>query len=97
MIRGEELELRVENFGSEGKSVARVDNFVVFVRGGIPGDTVRARLVRVSRKFAEAEITGVIVPSPLRITPRCRFFGVCGGCWTTSIPGRAHAASPPEP
>jgi len=80
MIRGEELELRVENFGSEGKSVARVDTFVVFVRGGIPGDTVRGRLVRVSRKFAEAEIAAVIVPSPLRITPRCRFFGVCGGC-----------------
>jgi 23S rRNA (uracil1939-C5)-methyltransferase len=80
MIRGEELELRVENFGSEGKSVARVDNFVVFVRGGIPGDTVRARLVRVSRKFAEAEITAVVIPSPLRVTPRCRFFGVCGGC-----------------
>ncbi len=80
MIRGEELELRVENFGSEGKSVARVDNFVVFVRGGIPGDTVRARMVRVSKKFAEAEIAAVVIPSPLRVTPRCRFFGVCGGC-----------------
>jgi len=80
MIRGEELELRVEHFGSEGKSVARVDNFVVFVRGGIPGDTVTGRLIRVSKKFAEAEIAGVVVPSPLRVTPRCRFFGVCGGC-----------------
>ena len=80
MIRGEELELRVENFGSEGKSVARVDNFVVFVRGGIPGDTVRGRLVRVSKKFAEAEIAGIVIPSPLRVTPRCSFFGVCGGC-----------------
>ena len=80
MIRGEELELRVEHFGSEGKSVARVDNFVVFVRGGIPGDTVTGRLIRVSKKFAEAEIAGIVIPSPLRVTPRCSFFGVCGGC-----------------
>lgn len=72
--------LTVERYGAEGNSVARVDGFVVFVRGGIPGDTVTVRLTRVRRNFADAEIVSVDAPSPLRIQPQCTFFGVCGGC-----------------
>ena len=80
MNRGDEITLTVERFGAEGKSVARVDGFVVFVPGGIPGDTVRVRYTRVSKNFADAEVLEVITPSPLRTTPRCSYYGVCGGC-----------------
>lgn len=80
MKKGEILTVRVERFGAEGNSISRVDGFVVFVRGGIPGDTVSVRLMRVSKNFAEGEIVEVLEPSPLRTTPRCRYFGTCGGC-----------------
>ena len=80
MNRGDTITLTVERYGAEGNSVARVDGFVVFVRGGIPGDTVTVRLTRVRRNFADAEILSVETPSTLRIQPRCSFFGVCGGC-----------------
>ena len=80
MKRGDELELKVERYGAEGKGVARVEGFVIFVRGGVPGDTVTARLTRVSKNFAEAEIAAVTTPSLHRVAPRCRYFGTCGGC-----------------
>lgn len=80
MKRGDEITLSVESFGAEGKSVARVDGFVVFVPGGIPGDTVSARVTRVSKNFAESRILTVLTPSPLRTTPRCSYYGTCGGC-----------------
>ena len=80
MNRGDTIVLTVERYGAEGNSVARVDGFVVFVRGGIPGDTVTVRLTRVRKNFADAEIVSVDAPSALRIQPRCSFFGVCGGC-----------------
>ncbi len=80
MKRGDLVTLVVERFGAEGKSVARVEGFVVFVRGGVPGDTLTVRLTRVRKSFADAETVSVLTPSPLRTTPRCRFFGVCGGC-----------------
>jgi 23S rRNA (uracil1939-C5)-methyltransferase len=90
MKRDDELELHVERYGSEGKGVSRVDGFVVFVRGGVPGDTVRARVARVSKNFAEADIAAVLAPSPYRVPPRCRYFGTCGGCvWQhLSYPGQ---------
>jgi 23S rRNA (uracil1939-C5)-methyltransferase len=80
MKRGDELDLRVERYGAEGKGVSRVDGFVVFVRGGVPGDNVRGRLARVSKNFAEADIAAVVTPSTHRVAPRCRYFGTCGGC-----------------
>jgi 23S rRNA (uracil1939-C5)-methyltransferase len=80
MKRGDELELEIERYGAEGKGIAHVDGFVVFVRGGVPGDRVRARLGKVSKNFAEAVVVEVTSPSPHRITPRCGHFGTCGGC-----------------
>lgn len=80
MKRGDAITLTVERFGAEGKSVARVEGFVVFIPGGIPGDTVTARITRVSKNFAEAQVMAVQVPSALRTQPRCAYYGTCGGC-----------------
>ena len=40
---GDEVELRVDSLAYGGNGVGRLDGFVVFVRGGLPGDLVRAR------------------------------------------------------
>lgn len=78
--RGTIVELEVEAVAFEGKSVARVDGFVVFVRGGVPGDRVRARVAVAKKSFGEADIVEVLRPSALRTSPRCPYFGPCGGC-----------------
>jgi 23S rRNA (uracil1939-C5)-methyltransferase len=78
--KGEELELRVDSLAYGGNGVARVDGFVVFVRGGLPGDHVRARVTKAKRAFAEAVTEAVLEGSPLRVEAPCRHFGVCGGC-----------------
>ncbi len=74
------LELRIESIGFEGKAIAREDGFVYFVEGGVPGDLVRAEIRKKKKNYAEARIVEVIEPSPVRETPRCRYFGTCGGC-----------------
>ncbi len=78
--KGEELELHVDSLAYGGSGVARHDGFVVFVRRGLPGDTVRARVTKVKRGFAEALTEQVVVPSPDRVPPACAHFGACGGC-----------------
>ena len=80
MKRGDEIEGLIEDLAVEGKSVARIDGFVIFVRGGVPGDTVRMRIRTVKRNFAEADLVALESPSPRRTEPRCRYFGTCGGC-----------------
>ena len=52
----------------------------MFVRGGLPGDLVRARATKVKRGFAEATRTELVEAGPDRVAAPCRHFGVCGGC-----------------
>ena len=78
--KGEELELRIDSLAYGGNGVGRHDGFVVFARGGLPGDTVRARVTKVKRGFAEGVVTDVVTAGEGRVEAPCRHFGVCGGC-----------------
>ena len=62
--KDEELELDVESLAYGGNGVARLNGFVVFVRRGLPGDRVRARVTKVKRSHAEALATEVVRPGP---------------------------------
>ena len=64
---GEELELQIDSLAYGGNGVGRVDGFVVFVRGGVPGDRVRAKVTKVKRGFAEAAAQAVLDPSEHRV------------------------------
>ena len=77
---GEELELHIDSLAYGGNGVGRHDGFVVFARGGLPGDTVRARITKVKRGFAEGVVTELVEASDTRVAPPCRHFGTCGGC-----------------
>jgi 23S rRNA (uracil1939-C5)-methyltransferase len=79
--RGAEVDVRVESLAFGGDAVARLpEGRVVFVRGALPGERARVRLTRVRKAYAEAEAVEILVPAPERVHPRCRHFGVCGGC-----------------
>jgi len=78
--RDEELELDVGALAFGGNGVARLDGFVVFVRGGLPGDRVRARVTKVQRRHAEAIRTEVLTAGPQRVEAPCAHFPECGGC-----------------
>ena len=60
VTRDEELELQIDSLAYGGNGVARLDGFVVFVRRGLPGDRVRARITKVQRRHAEAVTTEVV-------------------------------------
>jgi 23S rRNA (uracil1939-C5)-methyltransferase len=67
--RDEELEVVVESLAYGGAGVGRADGFVVFVRGAVPGDRVRARVGKSKRSYAEATVVELLEPSPDRIEP----------------------------
>src|SRR4051812_38385469 len=67
--RGDELELAVDRLAYGGAGVARANGYVVFVRGAVPGDRVRARVTKAKRSFAEADTVEILEPSPDRIEP----------------------------
>ena len=70
----------IHDTSSEGLAVARVDEMVVFVEGAIPGDVCTIQIYKVKKKFGEAKMIKLEVPSPHRTTAPCEHFGTCGGC-----------------
>ena len=78
--KGQEIELTVTTSGFQGKSIARKDGLVFFVGGAVPGDRVRAVVLKRKRNFVEAVLTELLEPSEDRVEPRCQHFGICGGC-----------------
>ncbi len=80
VTRDEEVELEVESLAYGGNGVARLDGYVVFVRRGLPGDRVRARVTKVKRSHAEALATDVLRAGPNRVDAPCVHFPACGGC-----------------
>ncbi len=91
--KGDELELTIDSLAYGGNGVARLDGFVVFVRGGLPGDTVTARVTKVKKGYAEARRLDVLSPGPDRVEAPCRHFGICGGCRFQDLAYPAQAAA----
>jgi len=80
VAKDQELELHVDSLAYGGNGVARLNGFVVFIRRGLPGDTVRARVTKVKRSHAEAVAVEVVEPSAERVDAPCAHFPACGGC-----------------
>lgn len=68
-------ELLIDHLGAQGDGVALLGGKRVYVPGTLPGERVEARI-----KGDRGHLQHVIDPSPERIDPACRHFGVCGGC-----------------
>jgi len=78
--RGDTLELVVDDLAFGGEAVGRVDGYVMFVRGGVPGDRLRVTVTEARGRFGRGTIQEVLQASPDRVEPPCPYFGRCGGC-----------------
>jgi 23S rRNA (uracil1939-C5)-methyltransferase len=78
--KDQELELTIDSLAYGGNGVARLNGFVVFVRRGLPGDKVRARVTKVKRSHAEATAVEVVEPGAPRVEAPCQHYPECGGC-----------------
>ncbi len=78
--RGTELELEIDSLAYGGMGLARRDNFVIFVKGAIPGQTVNARIYKKRKGYAEAQVKEILNESSNAVEAPCEHFGVCGGC-----------------
>jgi 23S rRNA (uracil1939-C5)-methyltransferase len=78
--RGETVSITIDDLAFGGEGVGRVNGYVVFVPGGLPGDRVRVRLTESRSRFGRATIEQIESPSPDRVEAPCPYFGRCGGC-----------------
>ena len=79
-------QIEITDFAAEGKSLARVNDMVVFVPWAVPGDVVDLQVRRKKHSFMEAEVIRYHKYSNVRTQPFCQHFGVCGGCKWQQLP-----------
>lgn len=78
--------VEITGVAAEGQSIARVDDMVVFIPFGAPGDIADVKIDRRKRNYAEGHIEEIHRASPLRVEPRCEHFTICGGCRWQHLP-----------
>ena len=84
--KGQQFECTIDKLGFGGEGVVRLDDLVVFIKGALPGQKVKAVMTKYKKNHAEAKILEVLERSPKEVAAKCNHFGVCGGCKWQSLP-----------
>ena len=79
-LRKKLVELEVTDLAFDGKSVAHQEGKVVFLRGGLPGETVLAEITRQKPRYNEGVVKEIVGQSDMRTPAICSHFDICGGC-----------------
>jgi 23S rRNA (uracil1939-C5)-methyltransferase len=83
----------VESLDHEGRGIAHCEGKVIFIEGALPGERVTYSSYRKKPSFEMAQVVDIVQPSFMRVTPKCRHFGVCGGCSMQHLEPRAQVAA----
>lgn len=78
--RGQHVNIRISSMTPTGSGISKDFGRPIFVDRVAPGDLVEVELFDVRRDFAKAKVINLIESSPVRDTPPCPVFNVCGGC-----------------
>jgi len=77
----------------EGHGVARIDGKVTFVDGALAGERAEISVYRKHAKYNSANAVAILKASAQRASPRCRYFGRCGGCSMQHLEAGAQVAA----
>ncbi|CAG0958785.1 23S rRNA (uracil(1939)-C(5))-methyltransferase RlmD [Methylophilaceae bacterium] len=70
----------VESLDQEARGVAHAEGKAIFIDGALPGENVTYKTLRRKPSYEFAEVGEIIKASNSRTEPKCRYFGICGGC-----------------
>lgn len=82
LLRG----IEITDLAAEGNALCRIDDMVMFVPFGAPGDRCTIQVVKKKRNFMQGRIVSMEEASPIRKAPFCPHFTICGGCRWQHIP-----------
>lgn len=72
--------LKIEDMGSEGEGIGKLDGYPLFVKDAIIGDEIEAKVIKVKKNYGYGRLMKVISPSKHRVIPKCPIAVQCGGC-----------------
>lgn len=83
--KNQEITIEIEDIGSDGAGIGKVEGYAIFVKDTVPGDEVLVKITKAKKNYAFARLVKVLKESPLRITPPCESASTCGGCQIQNI------------
>ena len=72
--------LEVKSLDHNFNGISKINNKIVFIKNALPNEVVEIKIINEKKKYLEAEVTKYIKTCDERINPKCKYFGICGGC-----------------
>lgn len=85
--------MHIESLDNEGRGVGHADGKAVFVEGALPGERVTYSVFRKKPSYELAQVGTILRRAATRVEPRCRYFGICGGCAMQHVEHAAQVAA----
>ncbi|WP_431785575.1 23S rRNA (uracil(1939)-C(5))-methyltransferase RlmD [Paenibacillus lactis] len=80
VAKNDEVILEIIGMTHEGEGVGRVEGYTLFVQGALPGEKVRAKVLKTKKQYGYAKLLELVERSQHRIAPPCPIYDQCGGC-----------------
>lgn len=78
--KNEHYEIEIIDIGEGGEGIGKVNDFTLFVPGGLMGDVIEIRVLKIKKSYGFGKLVRIIKPSPFRQEVSCELGGRCGGC-----------------
>lgn len=80
MKKDDIIQVKIEDIGTDGAGIGKMDGFALFIKDAVIGDVVEAKIMKMKKHYGYARLIRVIDPSPFRVEPKCPVARQCGGC-----------------
>jgi 23S rRNA (uracil1939-C5)-methyltransferase len=78
--KNDQVEIRIEDIGSEGEGIGRYEGYTLFVKDTVMGDVALVQVMKTGKTYGYARLVKLLEASPYRVEPRCPVAARCGGC-----------------
>jgi len=80
MDKGQIAEITIEDMTEDGAGIGKYEGYPLFVKDTVPGDRVRAVVIKDKGNYGFGKALEILEISPDRVSPLCPISGPCGGC-----------------
>lgn len=80
MTKNQIVTITIEDIGNDGEGIGRYEGYTLFVKGAIPGDVAKVKVLKAKKTYGYAKVEELLTPSVDRVVPKCPVAGRCGGC-----------------
>ncbi|MCF2679284.1 23S rRNA (uracil(1939)-C(5))-methyltransferase RlmD [Faecalicatena contorta] len=80
MQKNDIVVVTIEDMGTDGEGIGKVDGYTLFIKDAVIGDVVEAKVMKAKKSYGYARLMHIISPSEFRVDPKCPVARQCGGC-----------------